>query len=216
MLDDRRLPWRDLHLVPDQVVAATERVDGGAVVPPTSSKNYTGDVMNFELAAELCAQQAWRWRVVLVDDDVPSGLPLHGGAQGHRARRCFVGEDRRSGGGGGRRAAGGGDQGGGGRWWRAAVRVGIALTILRRARRGQAHVRPSRDGGRAGHRHPRRARPPPARPSPPPRPGGRRHDDRRPRGPAAPVICWSGERHGRHPAHRAVHRLREVEAYIRG
>src|SRR3712207_6901817 len=43
--------------VPDQVVAATRGVDGGAGVLHIV-KNYTGDVMNFEMAAELVAAEA--------------------------------------------------------------------------------------------------------------------------------------------------------------
>ena len=39
--------------VPDQMLAATKAVDGGAGVLHIV-KNYTGDVMNFEMAAELC------------------------------------------------------------------------------------------------------------------------------------------------------------------
>src|SRR5437762_13460965 len=38
--------------VPDQVLAATKTVDGGAGVLHIV-KNYSGDVMNFEMAAEL-------------------------------------------------------------------------------------------------------------------------------------------------------------------
>src|SRR5687767_14720604 len=38
--------------VPDQIIAATRAVDGGAGVVHVV-KNYTGDVMNFQLAAEL-------------------------------------------------------------------------------------------------------------------------------------------------------------------
>ena len=38
--------------VPDQMLAATKAVDGGAGVLHIV-KNYTGDIMNFELAAEL-------------------------------------------------------------------------------------------------------------------------------------------------------------------
>src|SRR3990170_7009862 len=38
--------------VPDQMLAATQAVDGGAGVLYLV-KNYTGDVMNFEMAAEL-------------------------------------------------------------------------------------------------------------------------------------------------------------------
>ncbi|MBA2695136.1 MAG: dihydroxyacetone kinase subunit DhaK, partial [Actinobacteria bacterium] len=40
--------------VPDQMMAATGAVDGGAGVLHIV-KNYTGDVMNFEMAAELAA-----------------------------------------------------------------------------------------------------------------------------------------------------------------
>jgi phosphoenolpyruvate---glycerone phosphotransferase subunit DhaK len=51
---------------PDQIVAAAEAVDGGAGVL-LIVKNYSGDVMNFEMAAEMIAgEQA----SVLVDDDV--------------------------------------------------------------------------------------------------------------------------------------------------
>src|SRR5450631_4355053 len=42
--------------VPDQMLAATKAVDGGAGVVHIV-KNYTGDVMNFEMAAELAAAQ---------------------------------------------------------------------------------------------------------------------------------------------------------------
>src|SRR5689334_15649102 len=42
--------------VPDQMVAATQAVDGGAGVLHIV-KNYTGDVMNFEMAAELAAAE---------------------------------------------------------------------------------------------------------------------------------------------------------------
>ena len=55
--------------VPDQVVAATTAVDGGAGVLHIV-KNYTGDVMNFELAAELAAAEGIEVESVIVDDDV--------------------------------------------------------------------------------------------------------------------------------------------------
>ncbi|MEU9078497.1 dihydroxyacetone kinase subunit DhaK [Kitasatospora sp. NPDC048538] len=55
--------------VPDQVLAAAKAVEnGGGVVLVV--KNYTGDVMNFELAAELAAEEGLEVRTVLVDDDV--------------------------------------------------------------------------------------------------------------------------------------------------
>ena len=55
--------------VPDQVIAATAAVDGGAGVLQIV-KNYTGDVMNFELAAELAAAEGVQVESVVVDDDV--------------------------------------------------------------------------------------------------------------------------------------------------
>lgn len=56
--------------VPDQILAATQEVDGGAGVLHLV-KNYTGDVMNFEMAAEMAAAAADVEVVsVVTDDDV--------------------------------------------------------------------------------------------------------------------------------------------------
>ena len=55
--------------VPDQILAATRAVDGGAGIVHIV-KNYTGDVMNFQMAAELAADEGIRVETVLVDDDV--------------------------------------------------------------------------------------------------------------------------------------------------
>jgi dihydroxyacetone kinase-like protein len=55
--------------VPDQMLAATTAVDGGAGVVHIV-KNYTGDVMNFKLAAEDAADEGIDIESVLVDDDV--------------------------------------------------------------------------------------------------------------------------------------------------
>ncbi|WP_433295396.1 dihydroxyacetone kinase subunit DhaK [Pseudonocardia sp. CA-142604] len=56
--------------VPDQVMAATRGVDGGAGVLHIV-KNYTGDVMNFEMAAELAAAETGvEVDAVITDDDV--------------------------------------------------------------------------------------------------------------------------------------------------
>ncbi len=55
--------------VPTQILAGTRAVDGGAGVLHIV-KNYTGDVMNFELAAELAAAEGLEVRSVLVADDV--------------------------------------------------------------------------------------------------------------------------------------------------
>jgi dihydroxyacetone kinase-like protein len=55
--------------VPDQILAAARAVHTGAGVVLVV-KNYTGDVMNFRLAAELAAEEGIEVRQVLVDDDV--------------------------------------------------------------------------------------------------------------------------------------------------
>jgi dihydroxyacetone kinase-like protein len=55
--------------VPDQMLAATKGVDGGAGVVHIV-KNYTGDVMNFQLAAELAQDEGVKVESVLVNDDV--------------------------------------------------------------------------------------------------------------------------------------------------
>jgi dihydroxyacetone kinase-like protein len=55
--------------VPDQMLAATKGVDSGAGVVQIV-KNYTGDVMNFQLAAELAADDGHKVESVLVNDDV--------------------------------------------------------------------------------------------------------------------------------------------------
>jgi dihydroxyacetone kinase-like protein len=55
--------------VPDQMLAATKAVDGGAGVVHIV-KNYTGDVMNFRLAAEDAADEGIAVESVLIDDDV--------------------------------------------------------------------------------------------------------------------------------------------------
>jgi phosphoenolpyruvate---glycerone phosphotransferase subunit DhaK len=55
--------------VPDQMLAATKAVDGGAGVLHVV-KNYTGDVMNFEMAAELAAADGSEVQSVVTNDDV--------------------------------------------------------------------------------------------------------------------------------------------------
>lgn len=54
---------------PDPIVAATQAVDGGAGVLHIV-KNYTGDVLNFETAADLAQAEGIEVRSVIVDDDV--------------------------------------------------------------------------------------------------------------------------------------------------
>ena len=55
--------------VPDQMLAAAQSVHAGAGVL-FLVKNYTGDVLNFQLAAELLEDEGIESRTVLIDDDV--------------------------------------------------------------------------------------------------------------------------------------------------
>jgi dihydroxyacetone kinase-like protein len=55
--------------VPDQMLAAVKAVDGGAGVVFVV-KNYTGDVMNFQMAADLADDDDIPVETVLVNDDV--------------------------------------------------------------------------------------------------------------------------------------------------
>jgi len=54
---------------PDPILAATKAVDGGAGVLHIV-KNYTGDVLNFETAAELAEADGISVRSVVINDDV--------------------------------------------------------------------------------------------------------------------------------------------------
>ena len=55
--------------VPDQMLAATKAVNGGKGVLHIV-KNYTGDVMNFEMAAEMAAAEGIEVASVVTNDDV--------------------------------------------------------------------------------------------------------------------------------------------------
>jgi len=55
--------------VPDQMLAATKLVDGGAGVLHIV-KNYTGDVLNFEMAGELAEAEGIQTDYVVTNDDV--------------------------------------------------------------------------------------------------------------------------------------------------
>lgn len=54
---------------PDQIFEATRSINGGAGVLYIV-KNYTGDVMNFEMAAELALAEGIQVESVVIDDDV--------------------------------------------------------------------------------------------------------------------------------------------------
>jgi phosphoenolpyruvate---glycerone phosphotransferase subunit DhaK len=55
--------------VPDQMLAATKAVNGGAGVLHIV-KNYTGDVLNFQMAAELASDEGIEVAPVVINDDV--------------------------------------------------------------------------------------------------------------------------------------------------
>jgi dihydroxyacetone kinase-like protein len=55
--------------VPDQMLAATKAVDGGAGVIHIV-KNYTGDVLNFKMAADEAAEDGIKVEAIVIDDDV--------------------------------------------------------------------------------------------------------------------------------------------------
>src|SRR5512136_81172 len=54
---------------PDQMLEATKAVDGGAGTLHIV-KNYTGDIMNFEMAADLARDEGLTVEQVVIDDDV--------------------------------------------------------------------------------------------------------------------------------------------------
>jgi phosphoenolpyruvate---glycerone phosphotransferase subunit DhaK len=54
---------------PDQMLEATKAVSGGAGVVHIV-KNYTGDVLNFEMAADLARDEGIEVEAVVIDDDV--------------------------------------------------------------------------------------------------------------------------------------------------
>ncbi|MEV8633909.1 dihydroxyacetone kinase subunit DhaK [Streptosporangium sp. NPDC051023] len=75
--------------VPDQMITAATAVNGGAGVLYIV-KNYTGDVLNFELAAELCADEGIEVASVLVDDDVAVRDSLHTAGRRGTGATVFV------------------------------------------------------------------------------------------------------------------------------
>ena len=85
----RGLPRRGVHLAqPDPIVAATQAVNAGAGVVHIV-KNYTGDVMNFQIAAELAADEGIQVETVLVDDDVAVEDSLYTAGRRGPAQPCW-------------------------------------------------------------------------------------------------------------------------------
>src|SRR2546429_6706363 len=56
--------------VPDQMLAATQAVNGGAGVLHVV-KNYTGDVLNFKMAAQIARDEGIEAVPAVINDDVP-------------------------------------------------------------------------------------------------------------------------------------------------
>ncbi|MBK1989490.1 dihydroxyacetone kinase subunit DhaK [Sphaerospermopsis aphanizomenoides BCCUSP55] len=54
---------------PDQMLAAAQQVDGGAGILYIV-KNYSGDLMNFEMATELARSEGIRTLNIMIDDDI--------------------------------------------------------------------------------------------------------------------------------------------------
>ena len=192
---------------PDQMLEATKAVDGGAGVLHIV-KNYTGDVLNFEMAADLAKAEGIEVEAVVTNDDVAVQDSLY--TAGRRGVGITVLAEKICG-----AAAEEGQPlaevaelcrkvNGQGR------SMGMALTpcITPGSGRAELRARRRRDGDR--HRHPRRAGPLPREAR------ARRRDivERlataivedlpvRVRRPRARVR----QRHGRHAADRALHRL---------
>ncbi len=191
---------------PDQMLEATKAVDGGAGVLHIV-KNYTGDVLNFEMAADLAKGEGIEVEAVVTNDDVAVQDSLYTAGRRGVGITVHRREDLRRGRRGGqvaRRGRGAVPDG-----QRPGPQHGHGAHLVRHARIGRAELRAGRgrDGDR--HRHPRRAGPLPRADR-----AGRRdrrapgHGDRR--GPAVRVGRQGArvrQRHGRHAADRAVHRL---------
>src|SRR6202035_2643822 len=75
--------------VPDQVLAATKAVSGGAGVLHIV-KNYTGDVLNFQMAAELAADDGIEVASVVINDDVAVQDSLYTAGRGGVGATVFV------------------------------------------------------------------------------------------------------------------------------
>lgn len=72
---------------PDQMEEATKAVDGGAGVLHIV-KNYSGDVMNFEMAADLCKDAGINVESVVINDDIAVQDSLY--TEGRRGVGCTV------------------------------------------------------------------------------------------------------------------------------
>ena len=60
---------------PDPIVEATKAISGGKGVVYMYG-NYAGDIMNFDMAAEMCEMEGIPVKTILVTDDIASSLGL--------------------------------------------------------------------------------------------------------------------------------------------
>src|SRR5271165_755725 len=132
---------------PDQMVAAVDAVDQGAGVI-LIVKNYEGDVMNFEMAAEMTEG---RCATVITDDDVAVETSTYSTGRRGVAGTLIV-----------EKIVGAAAEMGmprpelqalGRRVNRQTRSMGVALTSCTVPAAGQAEFRAQRDGGRNGRRH---------------------------------------------------------------
>ncbi len=126
----------------DQMLEVTKRIHGGAGVVYIYG-NYGGDIMNFDMAAEMAALEDIEVRTVLVKDDVASAPPNRGTAAAWRGRHglCLQGgrgagrPGRLAGRGRGRDRQGAGEH----------PHHGCGALPLHRAGGGQAHLHHRRE-----------------------------------------------------------------------
>ena len=156
---------------PDQMLAAAQAVDGGAGML-FIVKNYEGDVMNFDMAAEMAAELGSQVMTVTTNDDVAVEDSLYTtgrrGVAGTLVVEKIVGAAAESG------PGPPGAEGARRQRERAHPLDGRGADQLHRPRRRQADLRDRRRRDGDGRRHPRRARPPPRRAA-----AGRRASPRR-------------------------------------
>ncbi len=141
---------------PDQMYEAAKAVNSGAGVL-FLVKNYTGDVLNFETAAELAAR---RRHCCPEHPDRRrrrrQGQPLHGRSPRCRHNRPGREDRRRS---GRSRLHAGSMRRSGPQGQQLRPHDGHGPDLLHCARRGQTDLRPGRRRDRDRHRHPRRTGP---------------------------------------------------------
>ena len=143
---------------PDQMLEATKMVNGGKGVLHIV-KNYTGDIMNFEMAADLARAEGIEVEAVVTNDDVAVQDSLY--TAGRRGVGITVIAEKIC----GAAAEQGRSLEGSGRCLPQGQRLGPqhghGAHLVHRATRRQAHLRSAgrRDGNR--HRHSRRAGPHP-------------------------------------------------------